>query len=204
MSAPDAVIFDFGNVLIRWDPFAAVAVPLGEDEARRFFDGFDFASWNQAQDAGRSWADGLAELERQAPELSRHGRAYLDNFPESLAGGLIEENVALLRELRAHGVRLYGLTNWSSDTYYQRAVERLTFLDALDDVLVSGDVGVVKPDPRIYEIAAERFGVRPSATVFIDDSQPNVDAARQVGFDAVRFTDPDQLRRDLRARDLPV
>ena len=106
------MIFDFGNVLIRWDPFPAVAVPLGEDEARRFFDGFDFHSWNLAQDAGRSWGDGLAELERQAPELARHGRAYLENFPESLRGGLIEENVQLLRDLRAQlGVSVLFITH---------------------------------------------------------------------------------------------
>ena len=96
---------------------------------------------------------------------------------------------------------MYALTNWSAETFVV-ARERFGFLEWFDGVLVSGEERLVKPDPAIFELLASGSGLDPGATFYVDDSEANVAAARELGFDAVRFTAPDRLRRDLAARGL--
>jgi len=191
-----------GNVLIAWDPHAAVAAGVGADEARRFLDGFDFAAWNHACDAGRDWSDALDEVARTTPRWLPHARAYVDNFPRSLAGPVAGTH-ELIRELHAHGVPQVGLTNWSRELY-PHAPASYDVLGALDDVVVSGVEGIAKPDEAIYRIALERIGLQPDRTAFVDDSLPNVAAADRIGMRALRFTDAATLRHDLRGLGLPV
>jgi 2-haloacid dehalogenase len=197
-SEVSAVVLDLGEVVVRWDPVPALAAGVGEEEARRFLAGFDFDGWNHAQDAGRSWDDAFAWLEQHAPEWAPHGRAYLDHFERSLVGQ-VEGTEAVVRAVRASGVPLFALTNWASDTWTP-AVERFEVLGLFDDVLVSGDVGTAKPDPAIFAMAAERFGLVPEATYFTDDKPANVEAARAAGWDAEVFTGADALASALVAR----
>ena len=197
------VVWDLGNVLIRWEPYLAVAAGVGEDEARRFLDGFDFGAWNHTCDAGRTWPEALAALERDHPEWLPHGRAYYDNFPRALAGE-VPGTAALVRRLREAGVRQCGLTNWSDELYHAHAPGRYDVLALLDDVVVSGTEGIAKPDPRIYRVAAERAGLPPERLVFVDDSAPNVAAARALGMHGLVFTGADRLRDELRELGLPV
>ncbi|KAA1422053.1 HAD family phosphatase [Nocardioides humilatus] len=196
------VVWDLGNVLIDWDPHAAVAAGLGEAEADRFFAAFDFAAWNHACDAGQPWAEALAVLGREHPQWLPHGRAYRDYFAASLIGEHAD-SVALLRDLHAAGVPQVGLTNFSAELYPQ-APERFPFLDLLDDVVVSGREGIAKPDPAIYRLVAERAGLPLAALVFVDDKQLNVEAAEALGMRGHVFTDGAALRADLRAAGLPV
>ncbi|MEZ0579565.1 HAD family hydrolase [Nocardioides sp. MH1] len=198
----NGVVWDLGNVLIDWDPRAAVAAGLGEAEADRFFAGFDFGTWNHACDAGRTWAEALAELERDHPGWAAHGHAYHDHFAASLVGDH-PGTVALVRELHAAGVRQVGLTNFSAELY-PHAPALFPFLDLLDDVVVSGRERIAKPDPAIYRLAAERAGLHPAELVFVDDKQVNVDAAAAVGMHGIRYDDADRLRLDLRGAGLPV
>ena len=109
----------------------------------------------------------------------------------------------LVRDLRALGLRLLGLTNWSAETFHL-AEPAAPAIGLLEDVLVSGEVGVAKPDPEVFALLTGRFGLRPERTVFVDDSAPNVAAAAAAGFDAVLFTTADALRADLAARGLPL
>jgi 2-haloacid dehalogenase len=196
------VVWDLGNVLIDWDPVAAVTAGVGAVEAERFFAGFDFGAWNHGCDAGQPWADALAELERDHPEWAAHGRAYVDHFAASLVGEHIE-TVAVVRELREAGVRQVGLTNFSAELY-PHAPARFPFLDLLDDVVVSGREGIAKPDPAVYRLAAERAGLPLSALAFVDDKVLNVEAATALGMRGIVFTGADPLRADLRALGLPV
>lgn len=196
------VVWDLGNVLIDWDPRAAVAAGLGAVEADRFFDAFDFAAWNHECDAGRSWAEALATLEREHPQWVAHGRAYHENFAASLVGEHTT-TVELLRDLRAAGVPQVGLTNFSAELY-PHAPARFPFLDLLDDVVVSGQEGIAKPDPAIYRLAARRAGLPPTALVFVDDKPLNVAAARELGMRGLVYTDAASLRREMRALGLPV
>lgn len=203
-STPAAVVFDLGNVLIDWQPALAIAAGVGAVEARRFLeaDDFDFMAWNHVQDSGRSWTDGVAEVRRTHPHWAAHADAYLEHFPLSLSE--VPGTTQIVRELHAAGIRLLGLTNWSDELYYPYAAPRFEVLRMLDDVVVSGEVKVAKPDPRAYEIVAERSGLPLDRLAFVDDKQLNVDAAAALGMDPIVFTDAAALRADLRGRGLPL
>jgi 2-haloacid dehalogenase len=198
------VVWDLGNVLIDWDPYAAIAAGVGADEARRFLaaDDFDFMAYNHGPDAGDTWAQAEAEVRRTHPHWAPHALAYRANFPASLVGE-VPGTVPLVRELAAAGTPMWGLTNWSHELW-PHAPAMFDFLALLDDVVVSGTEGVAKPDPRIFEIVRVRTGHDLDRLVFVDDRPANVEAAAAAGMDALVFTHAERLRRDLRERGLPV
>ena len=204
LSTPRGVIFDLGNVLIDWQPHAAVAAGVGADEATRFLgaDDFDFMAFNHALDAGGTWAEGEAELRRTHPHWVDHAVAYHANFEHSLVGE-VPGTVGIVRELSAAGVPMFGLTNWP-DEFWPHAPRRFEFLGLLDDVVVSGTEKVAKPDPAIFGIAIARTGLPASDLVFVDDKLANVAAAIESGLDGVLFTGAGELRLALRERGLPV
>ena len=200
----DPVIFDLGGVLITWDPHPAIARAVGDEEATRFLSdrGFDFPSWNYQQDAGRSWEQAEAVAVRSHPHWAEAIRAYRVNFRESMTGA-IEDTVQIVRELHAASIPLYALTNWSSELFPQ-ALIRYGFLDLFKDIIVSGDEGVAKPDPEIFDILEKRIGQPLDGCIFVDDSPVNITAAAQAGLDAIHFTDTGHLRDDLLVRGLPL
>jgi len=198
----DAVVFDLGNVLITWDPHPAIAKAVGQDQATRFLgdEAFDFMAWNHQQDAGRSWDGGEDVAVMSHPHWEVAIRAYRANFGDSLVGA-IEGTVQILRELHAAGMPLYGLTNWSEELF-PVARERFDFLDLFDDIVISGQEGVAKPDPEIFEILRSRIGHALAGCIFIDDNLANIKAAGEAGLDAILFTDAGHLREDLLVRGL--
>jgi 2-haloacid dehalogenase len=199
--AIDTVVYDFGNVLIGWDPFGPYeGRPKAEIEA--FFEAVDFGSINHAADAGTPYAVLLERVERTRPDLVAGLRRYVEHYELSLTGP-IEGSAELVAELKGLGLRLYGLTNWQAETFHS-AEPAAPAIGLMDDVIVSGREGMAKPDRRIFELVVERFGVDPARAVFIDDKDVNVDAARGVGFHGVVFTTTEALRKDLRALGLPV
>ena len=200
----DAVIFDLGNVLISWDPHAAIAKSVGAEQATRFLadEEFDFMAWNHQQDAGRSWDDGEQAAVTSHPHWAPAIRAYRSNFGESLLGA-IEDSVQILRELHTAGIPLFAVTNWSSELF-PVALGRFHFLGLFEDIIVSGEEGVAKPDPEIFEILQRRIGHRLDVCVFIDDGLANIRAAGAAGLDAILFTDTGHLRDDLAVRGLPL
>ncbi|MFJ9390385.1 HAD-IA family hydrolase [Nocardioides sp. NPDC101246] len=198
----DGVVWDFGNVLIRWDPLPAIAAGVGDADARAFLESYDFRSWNHVQDAGRTWAQALAALEGDAPEWLSAGAAYVDNFPLSMLGP-VPGTHELVRELAAVEFPQLGLTNWSAELY-PHAPATYDVIELLGDVVVSGEVRLAKPDPAIYRLVAERAGMPLDRLVFIDDSAANVAAAAALGMHAIQFTDAEHLRGDLVALGLPL
>jgi 2-haloacid dehalogenase len=197
--ATEAVVFDLGGVLIDWDPRHLYRKLLADEAAvEEFLATVCTPEWNAEQDRGRPFAEGVAELVERHPAHAAAIGAYHERWPEMLAGE-IGGSVEVLAELRAAGVPLYALTNWSAETFVV-ARERFEFLEWFDGVLVSGEERMIKPDPRFFELLLDRFGLTPEATFYVDDSEANVAAARRLGFDAVRFTGPGQLRRELAAR----
>lgn len=193
---PDGVVWDLGEVLIRWDPLLAVAAGVGEEEARRFFDEFDFHAWNYEQDAGRSWDDALAELDRTHPHFAAHGRAYREHFAHALPGE-VPGTAQILTELHRAGVPLTALTNWSDELFHGYAPQRFAFLSLFDHIVVSGTEALAKPDPAIYRLAAERSGIALDRLAFIDDRPENVAAAAELGMHGIVFTDAASLRAEL-------
>lgn len=198
----DAVVFDLGNVLVRWDPYLPYVGRMERSEVETFFDDIDFPSLNHHQDAGRSWDQARAEVRRRFPHHAAALDIYLENFAAAVPGP-VEGSEEVVRELAAAGVRVLGLSNWSAETYHH-AEPAAPAIGLLEDVLVSGQVGLAKPDPRIFALLAERYDLEPGRTVFTDDSAANIAAAARAGYVAVLFTDTDALRQDLRELGLPV
>ncbi len=204
LSTLRGVIWDFGNVLIQWDPRPAIVAGVGEEEADRFLaaEDFDFMAWNHLRDAGASWDDGEAEVRRTHPHWAEHAASYRANFELSMIGP-VPGTAELVTELHAAGVPQLGLTNWSHELY-PAAPRVFPVLELLDDVVVSGTEKLAKPDPAIFEVAVARAGLPAADLVLVDDNAANVAAAVEFGLDGVVFTGADDLRVALRERRLPV
>jgi len=192
------VIFDIGNVVVRWRPFLALDhIFADEAEMERAFAEIGFYDWNLEQDRGRSWADGIAHAERETPAHAHVFRGYADGL-----GPAHRERVAgtseLIEALHARGVALYALTN-AALASFEAAKAAAPALGLMRDVLVSAVEGVVKPDPAIFELCLSRNGLDRSETLFVDDSARNCEAAEALGITAHRFTTADDLASTLRA-----
>lgn len=190
-------LFDLGNVLIEWDPRRLYRKLFDGDDAamEQFLATVCTSEWNHQMDAGKPFAEAVAELQQAHPAQANLIAAWHLRWDETL-GGQIEGTVEILAQLRARGRRLYALTNWSAETF-PVARERFAFLDWFEGIVVSGEVRMTKPDPEIFELAMTRFALTPTRTVFIDDSSANVASARSLGMQAVHFENPDQLRAAL-------
>lgn len=192
---PTTVVFDLGNVLIGWDQTGPLADRMTRDEWHTFAAEADFPSLNTAADSGVPLRDVIARAAERDP---RHGEivaAYYDRFDLSLTGPM-EGMAEVVGELKASGVRLLGLSNWSAETIHH-APDVAPAIDELEDIVVSGREGLIKPDPAIFELLRTRFDLDPTRTVFVDDLQANVDAADRLGFIGRTFTDATRLRSDL-------
>lgn len=202
-AAVKAVVFDVGNVLVRWDPRFLFSKLLPDAEAvENFLSTVCTQEWNLEQDRGRSWSEAVAERTALFPEHAELIRAYDERWDETI-GGEIPGSVAILEALANAGIPLYALTNFSREKFAETRT-RFPFFGHFRGIVVSGEEGLVKPDRRIYALIAERYGLEPAATVFIDDSPANVVAAREFGFRAIGFVDADVLRAELEALGLPV
>ena len=199
MTQPAAIVFDLGAVLIDWNPRYLFRKLFDDDaEMEHFLADICGPVWNIELDAGRTFAEAVAEAVARAPQHEAMIHAYRDRWAEMLAGP-IDGSVAILEQLHDADVPLYALTNWSSETF-PIALARFDFLNRFRGIVVSGDEKLVKPDPRIFHRTVQRFGLDPRATVFIDDSPPNVESASHyLGMQALLFTSPDQLKSDLTA-----
>ena len=199
----EAVVFDLGNVLIPFNP-RWLFRKLLRDEASidRFFAETDFDAWNTAMDAGRRFADGIAAHSRRFPHYRALFEAFFERWHETI-GEPIAESVEMLRSLRQNGIRTFALTNFSVETY-PLAVARFSFLSEFDGTVVSGEEGIVKPDPEIYERLLQRYSITAARAVFIDDRLENVEAARRLGLHGIHFVEPHAVRAELRGLRLPV
>ncbi len=200
---PSTVVFDLGGVLIDWDPRYAYRRLGGTDEQiEHFLEHVAVSEWNRQMDGGKPFAQAIAERKADFPEHADWLEAWWTEWPAML-GGPIEGTVQILRELKAAGTPLYALTNWSAETF-PIAQERFDFLGWFRGIVVSGEVEKTKPDADIFAHLSDDFGIEPSDAVFTDDSLPNVEAARRLGFHGVHFTGPEALRRSLEALGPPV
>ena len=196
-AARDTVVFDLGGVLIDWDPRHLYRKLFGANEAamEHFLATVCTHEWNRGQDAGRTFAEGARLLKAEHPDKAELIDAYCARFDEMMPGP-IAGSVEILADLKSFGTPLYCLTNFSAETY-PPTFERFEFLRWFRGVLVSGEVGVIKPDPGIFELLLERFAIDPKRAVYIDDVAANVDAARPFGIHAIHFKTPTALRAEI-------
>jgi 2-haloacid dehalogenase len=194
-----AVIFDLGGVLLDWNP-RYLYRKMFDDEAamERFLREVCTMSWHEANDRGVPFEVTCAELAAEHPEHAEHIWAW-GTRTEEMVGGPIDGTVEILRQLTDDSsVRLFALTNMEAHTYPLRR-ERYEFLRWFEGTVVSSAEGVIKPDPRIYEVLLERYGLQPASTLMIDDSPRNIAAARALGIPTVLFESPEALRAELEA-----
>ena len=198
----ETVIFDLGNVLINWDRKNLYRkIFKDEDKMNYFLDNVATMDWNEQQDAGRLWSVATDILVRQHPAFEPEIRAYFDRWTEMLDGA-IEGTVEILKEIHeSKRYRLYALTNWS-DELFHHAIERFEFLELFEGIVVSGREFMKKPDLRIYHLTLNRYNIKAETAVFIDDSQRNIDAAKQLNIHGIHFKSPEQLRKDLELMDI--
>jgi len=192
------IVFDIGRVLIHYDPELPYR-RLIEDETRRkwFLETVCTGDWNIEQDRGRSWADAEALLIDVHPEEAELIRAFRANWHEMVPHAY-EDSVAIMESLIDGGHDVTMLTNFAADTFAE-ARTRFPFLNRPRGVTVSGEVKLLKPDRAIYELHASNFDLDPAATLFIDDSEKNVEGARTAGWQAVHFNGAEKLGKDLEA-----
>ena len=191
------VIFDLGGVLIRWDPrnLYRKLFPGDEHAMEAFLGNVCTVEWNERQDAGRTFADAVAELVPRHADKIELIEAIGRRFDEMITGAL-EGTVEILAHLKRAGVPRYALTNWSAETFPPQR-DRFEFLSWFDGIVVSGEEGVIKPDARIFRILLERYGIAADEAVFIDDNPGNAAAAQALGIHGIHFRSPELLRREL-------
>jgi 2-haloacid dehalogenase len=194
------IVFDFGGVLIDWNPvYLYREVFETEEEMNYFLSHICRYDWNLKQDAGRSIEVATRELQERHPEYAEEIGYYYGRW-EDMLGGTIEENVRLVEPLKAK-YKVYGLTNWSAETL-PLAMQRYDFFNRLDGIVVSGDEKIVKPDPALYRILLERYGFKADDSLFIDDNAANIETALRLGFQAVHLTPDLDLEACLKTRNI--
>ena len=191
------IIFDFGGVLLDWNPRYLYREYFHDDAKMEWFlANVCNADWNIQQDAGRPFSEAVSLLEKKYPEWAEPIRMY-DKYWYKMLKCELPGSIDLLKELKGRGYGIYGLTNWSSEKIGY-AFENYSFFKLFDGIVVSGEEKVAKPDPRIYRILLDRYGLAAGECVFIDDNQDNVNAAKALGINAIRFDDIDNARARLK------
>ncbi|MDR0510721.1 MAG: HAD family phosphatase [Rikenellaceae bacterium] len=192
----ETIVFDFGGVLIDWNPRHYYRDVFADDARMEvFLSEICDDEWNARLDRGSSFA---VETERLKARQPAEWHPYIDAYAQGwvrMLGGAIEGSVEILRSLKGR-YRLYGLTNWSAETF-PVARAKFGFLGLFDGIAVSGEEGMIKPDPEFFRLLCSRYNVAPEKSIFIDDNARNVEAANALGFNAIRFTSPEALRQGL-------
>jgi epoxide hydrolase-like predicted phosphatase len=196
-----AVIFDVGGVLIDWNPrhlYRKLFDGDSDGAMERFLAEVCTPEWNLRQDVGRPFAEAVAELTGRFPDHADLSAAY-DARWEEMVPGAHDETIEIVRELKARGTPLYCLTNFSTEKFPLMR-RRFDVFDLFDGIVVSAEIGMVKPDPAVYRYLVERFGLEAPSCLFVDDVEANVAAASSIGMQAVRYLSSRQLRHDLQMR----
>lgn len=191
------LVFDIGNVLLRWDPDFLYARLIPDQSARiSFYNTVLPPSWNIEQDRGRSWAEAEAERIALFPDHAPFIRAFRAHWHEMVPHH-IEENVAVLRAAKAANIPTFAITNFAGDTFAE-AQQRFDFLNSFDGAVISAHERLIKPDQAIYRVFLERYGQRAEECLFMDDSAANIKTAQALGFATIHVTPQTNLREEVR------
>jgi 2-haloacid dehalogenase len=194
------IVFDLGGVLMDWNPYYLYCGKLGLD--RQFVDRFlkevDFSGWNKEQDRGRSFAEAIVELAARFPEYCELIHTYDERYLDSL-GGSIQPVVDILGKLKGARYALYALSNWPAEKF-ALVRPQYPFFEWFDGMVISGEVGLVKPDQAIFELLLERVGRPADECLFVDDDITNISVARELGFQTILFRSALRLETELQRR----
>ncbi|SIT17513.1 HAD family hydrolase [Paracoccus saliphilus] len=194
------IVFDLGQVLIEWSPEPAFSGHFDDQAAiRDWMARVDFNGWNRLQDGGRPLAEGLAAARAAHGDEAAPLENYTANFPLTIAAP-VPGSWEIAEALKAAGHRLFAITNWSHDNWPAALTGYPRLQTLFEDIVVSGTERLLKPEPEIYLTLTRRNDIASGDCIFIDDSAANVEGARAVGMDAIRFTDSEALRQALKER----
>jgi len=182
------IVFDFGGVLVDWNPRYLFKEIFNNDEKMEYFlRNICTESWNIQQDAGRSIAEGTKLLQKQFPEEREMIQKFYDGW-EVMLKDEIHENTRLLDKFDREKYRLFGLTNWSGETF-PLALDRFDFFKEFEGIVVSGDEKMIKPYDEIYLLLLARYKIKAEDSIFIDDNLNNIKAAINLGFHTIHYTE---------------
>ena len=192
------IIFDFGGVVMDWNPRYFFKDHFKDDEKmEHFLKNIVTDEWNAEQDRGRTLAAGTEIQVDKHPEWEQEIRAYYDNWTTMLKSD-IPSNVAVLRKLEHSNYELFGLTNWSAETF-PYALENYDFFKIFEGkIVVSGTEKLIKPDPTIWNVLLERYQIKAEESVFIDDNAKNIEVAKSLGFICIHIEENTDLEKELR------
>ena len=191
------IVFDFGGVLVDWNPHHLYDKYFGSREkAEWFLNNICLYSWNLQMDGGKPFAEGVAELQAEHPEWSEAIAIYHTRWIEMM-NGEIEGMASVIRRLKMAGYGVYGLTNWSAETF-PMIRDTYPVFQEFDGIVVSGEEHLLKPDAAIYKCLLERYALQAEESLFVDDNADNVVGARNVCMKAIQFTSAVELERELK------
>lgn len=201
MAEPQAIVFDVGRVIVQWD-LRALFAKLIDDQAELdwFLENVVSEEWHFQHDAGRPLSEMVPERKAQFPGHAHLVDAYVERFLETIPGP-VPGTARLIGQLAAQGLPLFAITNFGT-TFWDRFRPTQAVLDHFDDIVVSGDEKLAKPDPAIFRLAERRFGHRAQDMLFIDDNRANIEAAAKLGWQVHHFRDAHGLEADLGQRGL--
>jgi len=195
----DTIIFDLGSVLIAWDPYPVLLEAFNKDplKTRWFLDNICHMDWNTTLDAGKNFEQAKRERMAEYPEYAEYIAVYMNRWEEMLLGE-IEGTLEIFKALKeSNRYKLFAITNWSAEKF-PVARRKYPFLSWFKDIVVSGEIGIVKPDKKIYKYAIDRFKIKQTETVvFIDDRLENIEAATALGIKGIHYKNPQQLHSAL-------
>jgi 2-haloacid dehalogenase len=195
MNKISTIIFDFGGVLIDWNPRYMYKEEFEESSAMEdFLNRVCTDDWNLQQDKGRSLAEGTRILQESFPEHVAKIQLFYDQW-EKMIKGQISQNVNVLRKLKEK-YKLYGLTNWSAETF-PIVFNRYPFFKLFDGIVISGEEKLIKPDRKIFELLLDRYQLKAENALFIDDNIKNIQAAKELGFTTIHVLEKTDLEREL-------
>jgi 2-haloacid dehalogenase len=195
MNNINTIIFDFGGVLIDWDPRNMYRDEFEETtEMEHFLSEVCTGDWNLEQDKGRPLAEGTRILQDRFPEHAVKIKLFYDQW-EKMIKGDIPQNVTLLRKLKEK-YKLYGLTNWSAETF-PIVFKRFSFFKLFDGIVISGEEKLIKPDKKIFELILKRYHLEAKNALFIDDNITNIQAAKEMGFATIHVQEKTDLNSEL-------
>ncbi|THV56833.1 HAD family hydrolase [Chryseobacterium candidae] len=191
------IIFDFGGVLMDWNPRYYFKDYFNDDEKMEYFlENIAQDEWNIEQDRGRSLAEGTEIQVKKFPEWEKEIRAFYDNWTVMLKSD-IPQNVEILRKLKNTDYKLFGLTNWSEETF-PYALENYDFFEIFEGkIVVSGTEKLIKPDPKIWHVLLDRYNIKAEESVFIDDNTKNIKMAKSLGFITIQVFPDTDLTKEL-------
>jgi 2-haloacid dehalogenase len=200
-SEKKTIVFDFGGVLIDWNPRHLYEKMFHDkNEMEWFLENVCSDKWNLMHDKGAKFSESIPVLQAQYPQYNKEIESYYSRWPEMI-GGKIEGSIEILQELQAKGYAVYGLTNWARETF-DIVYDEYEFFRKLDGIVVSADEKLLKPDPELFKVLINRYNLKPESCVFIDDNLHNYEAAKEMGFISIRFTSPEDLRVALHKLDI--